>query len=125
MSFSIQSLYNWYRNTVRNPKYRWWVVLATVVYLLSPFDISPDFLPIVGQIDDIALATLLISELSQMAIEYFKSRQSPLGNKSRSVEIHQETLQQLRPHAFTKTYSPAGRLSVAAAQAPSTLRVAG
>jgi uncharacterized membrane protein YkvA (DUF1232 family) len=80
MSFSIQSLYNWYRNTVRNPKYRWWVVLATVVYLLSPFDISPDFLPIVGQIDDIAVATLLISELSQMAIEYFKSRQSHQGN---------------------------------------------
>lgn len=80
MSFSIQSLYNWYRHTVRNPKYRWWVILATVLYLLSPFDISPDFLPIVGQIDDIALATLLISELSQMASEYFQSRQSQQRN---------------------------------------------
>ncbi len=75
MSFSIQSLYNWYRNTLRNPKYRWWIILGTFAYLLSPFDISPDFLPIVGQIDDIAVATLLISEVSQMAIEYFKSAQ--------------------------------------------------
>ena len=44
---------------------------------------------------------------------------------SRAVEVHQETLSQLRPQAFTKTYSPAGRLSVAATRPPSTLRVAG
>ena len=44
---------------------------------------------------------------------------------SRAVEIRQDMLQQLRPNAFTKTYSPAGRVSVAAAQAASTLRVAG
>jgi hypothetical protein len=44
---------------------------------------------------------------------------------SRAVEVHQETLQSLRPHAFTKTYSPAGRVSVAAAHATSTLRAAG
>jgi uncharacterized membrane protein YkvA (DUF1232 family) len=74
MSFSIQSVYNWYRNTLRNPKYRWWIILGTLVYLLSPFDIAPDFLPVVGQIDDIAIVTLLVAELSQMGIEYFKSR---------------------------------------------------
>ncbi len=44
---------------------------------------------------------------------------------ARAVEVHQETLQQLRPNAFTKTYSPAGRLSVAGTQTASTLRVAG
>jgi flagellar biosynthesis/type III secretory pathway chaperone len=45
---------------------------------------------------------------------------------SRAVEVHQETLQHLRPQAFTKTYSAAGRLAVAAvAHPPSTLRVAG
>ena len=44
---------------------------------------------------------------------------------SRAVEVHQETLQQLRPNAFTKTYSPAGRLSVATAHGSSTLRAAG
>lgn len=44
---------------------------------------------------------------------------------ARAVDVHQETLQQLRPNAFTKTYSPVGRVSVAAAHAASTLRVAG
>jgi uncharacterized membrane protein YkvA (DUF1232 family) len=76
MNFSIQSLYSWYRNTLRNPKYRWWIVLGTIVYLISPFDISPDFLPIIGQIDDVAILTLLVSEVSQMAIEYTKNRQA-------------------------------------------------
>lgn len=44
---------------------------------------------------------------------------------SRAVEVHQETLQHLRPQGFTKTYSPAGRLSVATTNLSSTLRVAG
>jgi flagellar biosynthesis/type III secretory pathway chaperone len=44
---------------------------------------------------------------------------------SRAVEVHQETLQQLRPNAFTKTYSPAGRVSVASNHSASTLRAAG
>ena len=43
---------------------------------------------------------------------------------SRAVEIHQDVLQQLRPSAFVKTYSPAGALSVCPAQ-PSTLSLAG
>lgn len=44
---------------------------------------------------------------------------------SRTVEMHQETLQQLRPQSFTKTYSPAGRISVATSLPPSTLRATG
>ncbi len=75
MSFSIQSLYNWYRNTIRNPKYRWWIILGTALYLLSPFDIIPDIFPIVGEIDDVALVTLLVSEVSQLLIDRFKARQ--------------------------------------------------
>jgi uncharacterized membrane protein YkvA (DUF1232 family) len=82
MSFSIQSVYNWYRDTIRNPKYRWWVILGTLAYLVSPIDIAPDFLPIVGQIDDVAIAVLLISEISQMAIDYFKSRQPQTASAS-------------------------------------------
>ncbi len=44
---------------------------------------------------------------------------------TRAIEVHQEVLQQLRPNAFTKTYSPAGMVSVAVSQAASTLCVAG
>ena len=52
MNFSIQSVYTWYRETLRNPKYRWWIILGTLAYLISPIDIAPDFLPVIGQIDD-------------------------------------------------------------------------
>ncbi len=89
MNFSIKALYNWYRNSLRNPKYRGWIIAGTLAYLLSPFDISPDIFPIVGQIDDLALLTLFVSELSQVLIEGYKKRQvntQPDNNESDSQE---------------------------------------
>ncbi len=76
MNFSIQSVYAWYRNLLRNPKYRWWVIIGTALYFVSPIDIAPDFLPIVGQLDDVFLLTLLVSEVSQMVIEGAKARKN-------------------------------------------------
>jgi uncharacterized membrane protein YkvA (DUF1232 family) len=69
MNFSIQSIYNWYRDLLRNPKYRWWVVAASVVYIVSPLDISPDIFPVVGWIDDGIVISLLIAEVSQIVKE--------------------------------------------------------
>ncbi|HLP90732.1 MAG TPA: YkvA family protein [Nostocaceae cyanobacterium] len=74
MKFSIQAVYGWYRNLLRNPKYRWWVILGTLVYLLSPIDISPDFIPIAGQIDDVLIFTLLVSEVSGLLIDGWKAK---------------------------------------------------
>ncbi len=74
MNFSIQSVYEWYRGLIRNPKYRWWVLLGTLVYFVSPVDVIPDIFPIVGQVDDVFVLTLLVSEFSQLLIEGFKAR---------------------------------------------------
>ncbi|MBW4577506.1 MAG: DUF1232 domain-containing protein [Aphanothece sp. CMT-3BRIN-NPC111] len=74
MNFSIQSLYNWYRSTIRNPKYRWWLILGSLLYLFSPIDIAPDFIPVVGLLDDGVILTLLVSEISQMLAARLKSR---------------------------------------------------
>lgn len=74
-NFSIQSIYTWYRNTIRNPKYRWWMILGSILYLVSPIDIAPDFIPVLGQLDDVVLLTLLVSEVSQVLIEGAKARQ--------------------------------------------------
>jgi uncharacterized membrane protein YkvA (DUF1232 family) len=74
-NFSIQSLYNWYRNTIRNPRYRWWMILGTMLYLFSPIDIAPDFIPFIGQLDDVMLLTLLVSEVSQLLVDKVKARQ--------------------------------------------------
>jgi uncharacterized membrane protein YkvA (DUF1232 family) len=55
MNFSIESIYNWYRGLLQNPKYRWWVVGASVVYLVSPIDLVPDLFPPLTYIDDTLL----------------------------------------------------------------------
>ncbi|NET30410.1 MAG: DUF1232 domain-containing protein [Cyanothece sp. SIO1E1] len=57
----MKQLYAWYHNLMRHPKYRGWVILASLAYILSPFDIAPDLVPFLGQIDDVALIMLLIS----------------------------------------------------------------
>jgi uncharacterized membrane protein YkvA (DUF1232 family) len=74
MNFSIQSLYNWYRGLLQNPKYRWWVVLASVAYIVSPIDIAPDFIPAFGWIDDTIIIGMLVSELSQVVSAKLKER---------------------------------------------------
>jgi len=75
MNFSLSSLYDWYHDAIRHPKYRWWVILGTVIYLVSPIDIAPDFIPVLGQLDDVMLAGLMFTELSQMMIAKIQSRQ--------------------------------------------------
>jgi uncharacterized membrane protein YkvA (DUF1232 family) len=95
MKFPLQPLYSWYRNTLRNPKYRWWIVLGTLAYLINPIDISPDFLPILGEIDDIALVTLLVAEISQIAIEKVKQRQPQASpeTEANTVEVKAVSVQ--------------------------------
>lgn len=68
-----ESINNWYRNTIRNPKYRWWIILGSLVYLLSPLDISPDFIPVIGWIDDGVIATILVAEVSQLVLDRLKA----------------------------------------------------
>lgn len=70
----VESFYNWYRSTIRHPKYRWLIIGGTLIYLLSPLDISPDFLPVIGWIDDGILVALLIGEVSQMMASYLGDR---------------------------------------------------
>jgi len=68
MKFSLGTLYNWYRKLLRNPQTRWWVIVGTIVYFISPLDFSPDLFPFAGQIDDFFLITLLLSELFQISL---------------------------------------------------------
>jgi uncharacterized membrane protein YkvA (DUF1232 family) len=88
MKISLQSIYNWYRQGIRNPKYRWWFILGTLTYLVLPFDLAPDFLPILGEIDDLVLVTLLLTEVSRLVIDTFKSRQkTPVSNNQQGETV--------------------------------------
>jgi uncharacterized membrane protein YkvA (DUF1232 family) len=63
---------DWYRKTLRESKYRWLIIVGTLLYLISPIDLLPDVIPIVGQIDDVLILTLLVSEVSQILVERIK-----------------------------------------------------
>lgn len=65
-TFSLESVYNWYRKLIANPKYRWWVIAGTLIYVLSPIDIAPDVIPFIGQIDDAVVITLLVTEIASL-----------------------------------------------------------
>ena len=59
-------LYRWFRQGIRNPATRQWVIAGVLVYLASPIDLVPSFFPGVGEIDDVVLVGLLLSELAQV-----------------------------------------------------------
>ncbi|MGF1495247.1 MAG: YkvA family protein [Elainellaceae cyanobacterium] len=65
---------NWFRQLIRHPRYRWVVILASALYFVSPVDISPDVFPVVGWIDDGLIATVLVTEVSQLLLERSRSK---------------------------------------------------
>ena len=68
--------YDWYRNLIRNSKYRWVIIVGTLLYLISPIDLLPDFIPLIGQIDDGIVVTLLVAELSGMLLDRAKAQKN-------------------------------------------------
>jgi uncharacterized membrane protein YkvA (DUF1232 family) len=72
-------IYDWYRQTIRNPKYRWWIIAGTLIYIISPIDLLPDLVPFIGEVDDVLLFTLLLTEVSQWLIERLKVSKSTVS----------------------------------------------
>jgi len=71
------------------------------------------------------LLEALIGEVNRLIHRVRRTSRQNHTLLARTVEIHQDILQELQPNAFTKTYSAAGRVSVATAHRNSTLRAAG
>lgn len=46
------------------------IMIASLVYFLSPLDLLPDFLPVLGYADDIALLTFVLKSLSEEIEKY-------------------------------------------------------
>jgi uncharacterized membrane protein YkvA (DUF1232 family) len=78
MNATVQSFYRWYRTTLENPKYRWLMAGATLLYLLSPIDISPDFIPILGWIDDAVVASMFVGAMSQIVLSGLTQKRTGL-----------------------------------------------
>jgi flagellar biosynthesis/type III secretory pathway chaperone len=71
------------------------------------------------------LLEALIDEINRLLHRVRRTSRHNHTLLSRAVEVHQETLQVLRPQTFIKTYSPAGRVSVASDPMSGSLRIAG
>ncbi|MFM7787054.1 MAG: YkvA family protein [Microcystis panniformis] len=78
----VESFYNWYSSKITHPKYRWIIILGTMVYLFSPLDISPYVFPIIGWIDDGIVLTLLTTELSRLVLDYRTRRPERVNNQT-------------------------------------------
>lgn len=60
----------WLSKILRNGKYRGLLIIGSLLYLISPIDISPDVLPILGWVDDGMVIAFLVSELSEAILKY-------------------------------------------------------
>jgi uncharacterized membrane protein YkvA (DUF1232 family) len=76
MKVLIQPLYDLYRKALRHSQWRWVMVLASLVYLVSPIDFSTDIVPVIGWLDDGVIITILLSELSQVVLEQRQARKA-------------------------------------------------
>lgn len=81
------AIHNLYRQALQHTKYRWVVIFGTLLYLVSPLDISPDVFPILGWIDDGILVSLLVTEVSQLMMQQLKSKsQTKFQNRSQATD---------------------------------------
>ncbi|HWL14411.1 MAG TPA: flagellar protein FlgN [Opitutus sp.] len=71
------------------------------------------------------LLEALINEINVLLHRVRRTSRHNHALLSRTLELHQETLRQLRPESFTKTYGASGRVSVAGTHATPSLRAAG
>jgi flagellar biosynthesis/type III secretory pathway chaperone len=77
------------------------------------------------EVDARPLLEALIDEVNALLHRVRRTSRHNQTLLARTVELQRETLQQLRPQAFTKTYSAGGRLAVATSLPTSTLRATG
>jgi uncharacterized membrane protein YkvA (DUF1232 family) len=44
------------------------ILVAGLLYIISPYDLIPDWIPVIGVIDDLGLAALLIAWTSKFSV---------------------------------------------------------
>lgn len=72
--FLTQVFHNGLRSILKHPKLRWVAIGGALLYFISPIDLATDMIPVVGWIDDGLLASLIVAEVSQIAMTEFKNR---------------------------------------------------
>jgi uncharacterized membrane protein YkvA (DUF1232 family) len=55
-----------FKRLLADPRVEWWrkaLLVAVIVYLASPIDLIPDFIPVAGQLDDAILVVIAVRVL--------------------------------------------------------------
>jgi len=68
----VQGLWN-YISSENVPWYQKIAPLAALVYLVSPIDLIPDFIPVVGLLDDVGVITAAIASIGDVINKYMKN----------------------------------------------------
>jgi uncharacterized membrane protein YkvA (DUF1232 family) len=55
-----------YKKLINNPKTKWFTIIVTVIYVVSPIDFIPDVFPFLGWLDDGFLTACLIIALKSL-----------------------------------------------------------
>jgi uncharacterized membrane protein YkvA (DUF1232 family) len=76
-----------YNGLLKHPRYRWVVMGASLLYLVSPLDFSPDLIPVVGWVDDGVVATLLATGITQVLLD---RRQAMKSQRALAAEADSE-----------------------------------
>ena len=64
VSARIRREMQYFRAVAAHPRTPWvakWCLLAAIAYAAIPFDLIPDFIPVVGQLDDLVIIPALVA----------------------------------------------------------------
>ena len=81
----MNGIYALYQGALRNPKTRWIVIVATIIYLISPIDILPDVIPVLGWLDDGVLVSILVMELTRLSRQRKSSKAEEIQFNKKST----------------------------------------
>jgi uncharacterized membrane protein YkvA (DUF1232 family) len=76
----------------RCPRVSRWLLGSAVVYALSPVDLIPDFIPLLGHLDDLVIVPLLVwlalrAIPEELVLEYRIGRTDRTGNQPSSKAV--------------------------------------
>ncbi|QVK20866.1 DUF1232 domain-containing protein [Mycoplasmatota bacterium] len=66
----IMMIYDYFRNDFKLTKKELSLIIAGIVYFVSPLDAVPDFIPVAGMIDDITVLSFVSKQLSGLIDSY-------------------------------------------------------
>lgn len=64
------------------------IIILTIGYIVFPFDLLPDFIPVIGWVDDIAAGYLLVKRLVSETQRYI--RYKAMDRKNHPLDIDKQ-----------------------------------